>query len=200
MTGLRLSSSIAWEREHRTLEVLLVAPATWPSVAAAKFVSELSVFIFVALAYVVYLVAAQPMGAGVVGLAEAGHTLLTLLLAMPFLGLGLVVSTFSRTVRSASIVYIVLVLVFTAFDAAYGILVAIPPENLSLVALYGRATVELADPFIQFISPTSAVAAGAQVRGGGTGEVAGAIMQAIGLSFAMVALAVVAGSRRGKAR
>jgi hypothetical protein len=34
--GLRLSSSLAWEREHRTLEVLLVGPVGYTSILAIE--------------------------------------------------------------------------------------------------------------------------------------------------------------------
>src|SRR5690606_19239209 len=43
--GLRLAASIAWEREHRTLEVLIAGPVSFEAVVLAKFLVELCVLL-----------------------------------------------------------------------------------------------------------------------------------------------------------
>ncbi len=39
--GLRLASSIAWEREHAHSKLLLVGPVVWSALVAAKFTASL---------------------------------------------------------------------------------------------------------------------------------------------------------------
>ena len=198
--GLRLSASIAWEREHRTLEVLLVGPATWPTLVLAKYLSEIAMFALIAVGYLAYLLVAQPMGPGVTGLADAGNAVLVMIQALPFLGFGLLISAFSRTVRMAVMSYIGLVLLFAAFDAAHAILTAVPPEDLSLAALYGRAATEFVAPIAEVVSPTSGLAAGVRAFLGDASEMVRVTGQSIGLCVVLLLLAMMIGRKRGVGR
>lgn len=96
--------------------------------------------------------------------------------------------------------YILLVLLFVAFDAAHELLVTIPPENLSLVALYGRAVTETLSPLVSFVSPTSGLVSGARTLIDGSTGMAGTIFQSISLSAVLVILATMIGRSRGIGR
>ena len=49
--GLRLAASMAWEREHRTLEILLIGPAVWGAILGAKFLVEIAVLALLVFVY-----------------------------------------------------------------------------------------------------------------------------------------------------
>lgn len=153
--GLRLASSVAWEREHRTFEVLVVGPATPELVVVAKFLVEACVFTALIGIYALYLVLAQPLGSGVIGWADALSAGWMPLHALPLLALGLLVSAFARTVRGAVIAYLASVVVLCLIEIALGLLRAQPPEALSLGATYLRASLERVGAVLE---PVSAVA------------------------------------------
>ena len=49
--ALRLAASMAWEREHRTLEILLIGPAVWGAILGAKFLVEIAVLALLVFVY-----------------------------------------------------------------------------------------------------------------------------------------------------
>ena len=49
--GLRCATSLSWEREHRTLEVLLSGPVTVAAVVSSKLLAELVTFLALGLVY-----------------------------------------------------------------------------------------------------------------------------------------------------
>jgi hypothetical protein len=175
--GLRLSASLAWEREHRTLEVLLVGPVPWGAVVLAKFGVELCVLALIMAIYWAYLVVAQPLGVGVIGVADTASVALMPLFALPVLALGLLVSAWARSVRGAVVIYLVLVGLLSVFEVAQGILAAQPVDRMSLVALYARAILSAAAPFVQ---PVSAVGQLALLAEGLTTQTALTGPQALG--------------------
>ncbi len=83
--GLRLAAGLAWEREHRTLEILLVGPVSWSSIIAAKFLVEIGIMVILMLAYVFYLLLAQPLGSGVIALPDTLSTIQMTVFALPTL-------------------------------------------------------------------------------------------------------------------
>ncbi|WP_207481895.1 ABC transporter permease [Arenibaculum pallidiluteum] len=162
--GLRLSSSIAWEREHRTLDVLIAGPVSFEAVLLAKFLVELCVFAALMGSYFLYLLLAQPLGAGVVGFGSALSAGQMTLCALPTLVLGLLVSAWARTVRGAVVAYLILVGLLGLFEIVLGLLRARPPEELSLGAAYLKEVLEGAATILH---PVSAV--------GGLGDLAEAL-------------------------
>ena len=153
--GLRLATSLSWEREHRTLEVLLVGPVPWSAVVVAKFLVELCVLALIIGIYWLYLVLGQPMGRGVIGLADTLSITQAPLFVLPVLALGLLVSAWARSVRAAVVAYLVIVGILAIFEAVLGILKTMPVEEMSLSSLYLRAGLETVAPFVQ---PFSAIA------------------------------------------
>jgi ABC-type transport system involved in multi-copper enzyme maturation permease subunit len=195
--GLRLAASLAWEREHRTLEVLLVGPVPWSAVVLAKFLVELCVLGLLLAIYWAYLLLAQPLGAGVIGLADTSPLAVLPLFALPLLALGLLVSCWARSVRSAVVGFLVLVGVLAILEATRAILTTLPAAEMSLSALYLRAGLERLAPAL---APVSAVAtlAGLIERSFAEGSVtalqaAGALVQ----TAATLALCVLIARLRG---
>lgn len=156
--GVRLATSLAWEREHRTLEVLLVGPVSPDAVLLAKFLAEVLVLACLFGVYVLYLMAAQPIGYGVIDLATVRSAGTMPVHALPLMAFALLVSAGARTVRGAVVAYLSAVLVLAGFDAGVGILRSIPPEDLSLAATYLRAGLETAAGLVDPVSPTARLA------------------------------------------
>lgn len=166
--GLRLASAIAWEREHRTLEVLVVGPVSFEAVVLAKFLVELCVFAVLMAIYVLYLLLAQPLGAGVidaVGTLTVGQVPLH---ALPTLALGLLVSAWAASVRGAVLIYLVLVGLLSAYEVVLALLQAREPAQLSLGAAYLRSGMEAAAGFVDLASPLARLA---ELAGGLTAQV-----------------------------
>lgn len=153
--GLRLAAGMAWEREHRTLEVLLVGPVPWSAVVLAKFLVELGVLLLLLAIHWLYLLLAQPLGAGVIGLADTIPLGLLPLFALPLLAQWLLVSCWARSVRGAVVVFLVLVCVLAILEVARSILATLPAAEMSLSALYLRAGLERLAPAL---NPVSSVA------------------------------------------
>lgn len=156
--GLRLSTSIAWEREHRTVEVLLVGPASWSMIVLSKFLVELVVLASLVAIYLAYLAVAQPLGAGVIDPAALLAALYTPAYVLPLMATGLLVSSVMSTVRGAVILYLVVVIALAAFDGVLAVLQATPPEEMSLTSLYLKAGFEAVAPILAPLSPTAHIA------------------------------------------
>ncbi len=156
--GLRLAASMAWEREHRTLEILLIGPVGWATIIAAKALVEVAVLALLVLIYALYLVLAQPLGAGVVGLHELGGLILVPAFALPVMAAGLVVGAGLATVRAAVVAFLVLFGFLAAIEVAYALLIAQPVDQQSLTGLYIRHALELAMPILDLISPARTLA------------------------------------------
>jgi ABC-2 type transport system permease protein len=109
---LAAADAISGERERGTLESLLLVPAPRIDLVAGKGVAVLSLWVaalLVAIPYVWFL----GRGVGVVGLALVNGLLVALLLGLFLVGLGLLVSTFSRSNRlSLSVSFFVLLALF----------------------------------------------------------------------------------------
>jgi len=109
---LAAADAISGERERGTLESLLLVPAPRIDLVAGKGVAVLSLWVaglLVAIPYVWFL----GRGVGVVGLALANGLLVALLLGLFLVGLGLLVSTFSRSNRlSLSVSFFILLALF----------------------------------------------------------------------------------------
>lgn len=198
--GLRLAASIAWEREHRTLEVLLIAPVGWGTIIAAKFVVELLVLILLVALYAAYLLVAQPLGAGVVGTKELIGLVLIPAFALPVLALGLLTGAGLGSVRMAVVAFLVLVGVLAAIHITHGVLSVQPVDKMSLTGLYLRHALDLADPVLRALSPAAqlalpiqAIALQATLSGADAGY---AVLQAL----AVLVLATLIGRIRGALR
>ena len=156
--GLRLAASMAWEREHRTLEILLIGPAGWGSLLGAKLLTEIAVLALLVLVHALYLTAAQPLGAGVIGAGELSGLLLVPVFALPVMASGLLVGAGLGTVRSAGVAFLVLIGALAAVEVAQALLAAQPVDRQSLAGLYARHALDLASPVLDRVSPAHALA------------------------------------------
>jgi ABC-type transport system involved in multi-copper enzyme maturation permease subunit len=195
--GLRLSTSIAWEREHRTLEVLVAGPVSFAAVVAAKFLVELCVFAGLMGIYVAYLIVAQPLGAGVTGMGDALSAGQMPIYALPTLALGLVISAWARSVRSAVVAYLVLVGLLGSLEIALGLLLTRPAEELSLAALYLKATLQGAAWLLRPVSAIGQLAGLAEGLMTQTSLTVVKMLLALALTAATLGAAVLLARRRG---
>lgn len=157
--GLRLATSLSWEREHQTLEVLLVGPVSWSAIVFSKFLVELSVMVALIGAYAAYLILAQPLGAGVIGLSDLMWVAAAPLFILPLMATGLIVSAWAGSVRGAVLFYLVAVGLMAGFELLLGYLKAEELTAMSLTSLYIRSGLEAVSPFVAPVSPVGQIAA-----------------------------------------
>lgn len=153
--GLRLSTSLSWEREHRTLEVILTGPAGHGEIAVSKFLAEAVFFVAILTGYCAYLLVATPMGQGTLELADLASIWSASLLMLPFLGLGLLISALNATVRGAVIGYLIVCLLLGLVEVLTLWLSVQEPQNLSLSMLYLRRGLETVSRVFYYVSPAS---------------------------------------------
>lgn len=156
--GLRLATALSWEREHQTLEVLLVGPVPWSAVVLAKFLVELCVMVVLLAIYATYLLLGQPLGAGVIQLSDTAVVATAPIFILPLMATGLLVSAWARSVRGAVLFYLVAVVVMAGFELLLGILKAEDLASMSLSSLYLRSGLETVAPYLTPVSPVGQIA------------------------------------------
>ena len=193
--GLRLAAALAWEREHRTLEVLLVGPVSWGAIVLSKFLAEAGVMVLVVALYLAYLVAGAPLGPGV---ASNWATVVSLpLFVMPLLGLGLLVSAVSRGVRGAVVLFVVLTAALALLEGGGLVLQAMPVDRMSLLGLYLRAGLEAAEPVLALASPVGQLAGLAETLTVEAAPRPVGLGAALALTVILIALSVALARARG---
>jgi ABC-type transport system involved in multi-copper enzyme maturation permease subunit len=200
MLGLRLATAIAWEREHGTIEVLLSGPVAWADVVLGKFLGELVMLASFIAIYQAYLVLAQPLGAGVLSLPDVAAIAALALVAMPFMALGLLVSCWARTVRTAVIMYLVAVSALAAFEVARVGLAALAPGQATLTALYLKAGLEALAPAMAVVSAAARAAHVFESAGQGTPVGPASHLLALGLTVATLVVGHQVARMRGTSR
>jgi ABC-type transport system involved in multi-copper enzyme maturation permease subunit len=156
--GLRLAGAISWEREHGTLEVLLVGPVPSSVIVLAKYLAELAVLAALVAVYCLYLAIAQPLGASVTGAGDFAAILANGLFVLPVMAIGLVVSGMTASVRMAVVLYLALVALLATYEVVLGLLRTMPADSMSLFSLYLRALLEAAAPLFHALSPVAGIA------------------------------------------
>ncbi|MFB2551871.1 ABC transporter permease subunit [Ensifer soli] len=195
--GLRLATALSGEREHRTLDVLLAGPVTWPSLVVAKLLAEVVVLAGLVGLLMAYLLLAQPLGAGMLTVSDLRSLALAPLAALPLMAAGLAVSAWLSTVRGAVIAYLACIVLSAAFEAGLGVLQRANPAEMGLSALYARAALETVSPVVALLSPIRPIAE--MIRLADAQEMPSAALwwQALGLAAGYLALALVAARIRG---
>lgn len=155
--GLRLAGGLSWEREHGTLEVLLVGPVSWSAIILSKYLVEVIMLVGLTALYCSYLLLAQPLGAGVIHLPAFVSLGVSVIFVLPVMGLGLLVSAWAGSVRGAVVAYLSLVSVMAVYEAMLGLLRGMTADEMSLFALYLRAGLESSAPFVHVLSPVAGV-------------------------------------------
>ena len=156
--GLRLATALSWEREHQTLEVLLVGPVPWSAIVLAKFLVELCVMAVLLTVYAGYLLLGQPLGTGVIRPSDTLVVATAPIFILPLMAIGLLVSAWARSVRGAVLFYLVAVVAMAGFELLLGFLKAEDLANMSLSSLYLRSGLETVEPYLTPISPIGQIA------------------------------------------
>lgn len=156
--GLRLATSLSWEREHQTLEVLLVGPVSWSAIVLSKFLAELLVMAGLLAIYIAYLLLGQPLGAGLIGVSDVAAIAMSPIFILPLMATGLLVSAWARSVRGAVLFYLVAVAVMAGFELLLGFLKTSELTDMSLSSLYLRSGMEAVSPFLTPVSPVGQIA------------------------------------------
>jgi ABC-type transport system involved in multi-copper enzyme maturation permease subunit len=156
--GMRAAISLSWERENRTMDVLLSGPVTASALVAAKLATELVTLVMLGLVYSAYLVLARPIGDLDTALGGAASFWRLSILVLPMIGLGLVISAGARTVRAAVIVFLSVVLGLATLEGASAWLQAQDPNELSLMAVYLRGLLSRATDWLEPVSPVAYLA------------------------------------------
>jgi ABC-type transport system involved in multi-copper enzyme maturation permease subunit len=197
--ALRLAASFAGEREHRTLEVLLVGPASWGAIVAAKFLVELCIMALLVLVYLAYLLLAQPLGAGVIAPRDTLGLLAMPAFALPILALGLLVAAWARTVRAAVVTFMAVLGALVAFEVGLGLLEARAPDQIALTELQVRSALETAAPVVAWVSAPSQLAALAKALAQNAAPSGTAALWSLGLTVGTLCVATALARLRGPA-
>jgi ABC-type transport system involved in multi-copper enzyme maturation permease subunit len=158
LLGMRLAAGVAWEREHGTLEVLLMSPAGPRAIVLAKFAAEFVVLLVLLGIYAAFMLVAQPLGSGVIRPDDVLALATNVALVLPVMAMGLLVSCFFGSVRAAVIAYLVALAVLSALQALLLMLQQAQPQDLSLAMLFVRAGLEQAAPVLGLVSPAAPLA------------------------------------------
>lgn len=195
--GLRLAGGLAWEREHRTLELLLLGPASMTSVILGKLLAEVLLFAAVLAVYAAYLLLAQPLGAGVIEAADVARAALLPVHALPLIALGLLAGARAGTVRGAVAAYLGIVLALGLVAGAAAWLAAQPPQTMGLAALRLRALLEIAAAALDPVSPVARLADAARALSAEAPRPALGTVLALVQTVALPAVADLLARRRG---
>lgn len=198
--GLRLAAAMAWEREHRTLEVLLTGPAGWGVIIAARFLVEGVVLALLVALYGAYLVIAQPLGAGVVGVAELRGLIIVPVFALPVMATGLLVGAGLGSVRAAVVAFLVLIGLMAAVEITRGVLSVQTADQMTLAALYLRRGLDLAAPVLDLVSPVARLGMPIRSLAHQIPLEAGAALHAMAEAGVLAGLACLVGRVRGALR
>lgn len=151
--GTAAATSLAWEREHRTLDVLLAGPVTAGVLVVAKLATEMATLATLLLSYVLYLAVAQPLASASPGLMATASMWRDAVLALPLIAFGLLVSSLAATVRQAVLVFLVVLVALAAIAIGRLWLAVQDPNDLSLAALALRRGLDVVDQPLAWLSP-----------------------------------------------
>jgi len=197
--GLRLAAGLSWEREHRTLEILLAGPVRWSTVVVAKFAAELTVFIALLFVYAAYIAIARPLGTAVIDLFALGSLWRMAPLVLPLMGLGLLISAGVASVRLAVTAYLLVLGVLGGIEVAAAWLGAQSPETMALASLHVRAVLDAVRDWVAWVSP---LAYAADLPRMATADVVVTSLRplaAAGVTLAAILLSIIVAIRRGPA-
>jgi ABC-type transport system involved in multi-copper enzyme maturation permease subunit len=195
--GMRAAISLSWERENRTMDVLLSGPATASALVAAKLATELVTLVMLGLVYSAYLILVRPVGDLDTALGGAASFWRLSVLVLPMIGLGLVISAGAGSVRSAVIVFLSVVLALATLEGASAWLDAQDPSELSLMAVYLRGLLSRATDWLDPVSPVAYLAEVAHNVAGGAAPAIVRLVSGIVLLIALTVASVLLVRTRG---
>jgi ABC-type transport system involved in multi-copper enzyme maturation permease subunit len=156
--GVISSISITGEREHRTLEVLFYGPVTPWSLVLAKFSYGIAIFLFALAFFTLYLLVESTITNLALGPRSLKSIGISFFLVWPMVSFSLLLSAILKRVRNAVLLFIGIFLVLTGLQIAYGLLLSIPSESISLFLLYVREGLAILLKGLQWVSPFSYIA------------------------------------------
>ena len=156
--GVSSSISITEEKEHRTLEILFYGPVTSWSLVLAKFCRDLTVFFFVLLFYVFFLLVESSITNLAIGPQSFKSMGIAFFLIWPMISFSLFLSAAMRRVRNAVVFFVIIFFVLAGLQVSHDLLLRIPPQSISLFLLYVRETLSIISKVLQWVSPFSYIA------------------------------------------
>ena len=156
--GVISSISITGEREHRTLEVLFYGPVTPWSLILAKFSYGIAIFLFALVFFTLYLLVEATLTNLAFGPRSLKSIGISFFLVWPMVSFSVLLSTALKRVRNAVLLFVGIFLALTGLQIAYGLLLGIPPESISLFLLYVREGLTILLKGLQWVSPFSYIA------------------------------------------
>lgn len=195
--GVRAAAALSWEREHRTMEVLLSGPVTIGALVVAKLATELVVLAALNAVYTAFLAVIQP-GQDVASVVSSASAYWRLsVLVTPMIGLGLLVSALSQTVRGSVIAFLLVVLALAALEGSAAWLRAQDPNDLSLATIYVRGVLGQVSDWLALFSPVSRAADLARFAAGNPAPSSARLLGATGILVCLVGLSILATRLRG---
>jgi ABC-type multidrug transport system permease subunit len=187
--GVASSISISAEREHRTFEVLFYGPVTPLLRLLSIFLRDLAVFLLAAVVFLLDLwivsrLTNLSLGPGI--LRSIGFSFF---LVWPMIGFSLLLSSLTRRVRKAVLLFVTIFVALAGLQIAAGLLSSIPAESISLFLLYVRRTLSALLQAAQWVSPFAYIARLNEPMGAGSPAGIGWILLA-GILYAAVLLAL----------
>lgn len=195
--GIRLTASLVWEREHRTLDVLLAGPTGHSEIIAAKFIAELLVLMLILVIYLLFLIVGQPLGSAVLTLADAGEIAIWSSFIIPVMAFGLLVSALFSSVRAAVVAFLVVITFLGIYEGLVIWLAPLSPTDMSLSMLYLRSGLESVQKATQWLSPVSHICEPVLVYLGRSVSGWTDILAAVTLGVSFLGISVAVSARRG---
>jgi ABC-type transport system involved in multi-copper enzyme maturation permease subunit len=195
--GMRAATALSWEREHRTMEVLLSGPVTGLALVAAKLLAELATLCALNLVYSAYVGGLRPIGGEASAIAGLAAYWRLSILILPMIGLGLLISACVSTVRMAVIAFLLVVLLLSGLAGATLWLNAQDPNDLTLAALYARGILTIVSDWLSQISPVSYASDLVRFAAEGGAPSGPRLGAAVGLLVVLALAGTVVTGRRG---
>ena len=193
--GIRAAMALSWEREHRTMEVLLSGPVTIVALVSAKLSAELATLIFLNIVYTIYMAIVRPVGDAWLLHSIVSYWYLSLLI-LPMIGLGVAVSALVSTVRGAVVTFVVVCLALGLVEGFTLWLNGQDANDLSLPVLYVRQTLDVVTGWLSIVSPVAYIADLFEILSGAVTAAPGIFSAATAVFVASAVVSSVAATRR----
>lgn len=187
-------TSIARERDTRTLEALFYGPVDHVSYILGKYVKSMLSYVFIVFflaGYFVFMSRVLNLGLSTKFL---GVLLLSFFLSSCVVSFGIFISTLTQSVRTSVLVFLGIVGGLITIQVTHGMLVRMAPENLPPPLIYLRNTVSIVNGGVKWVSPFHYLLSGREavslgtVRGYAVSGSSSVIYSAVALVLSLVVL------------
>jgi ABC-type transport system involved in multi-copper enzyme maturation permease subunit len=146
-------TSIAREKDMKTLEVLFYGPVDHTSYILSKYIKGLLSYIFIILFLAVYFAIASITSNLGLSVKLPSVLLLSLFLSSCVITFGIFVSTLTESVRTSILLFIGIVGGLIAIQVTHGALIKMEEANLSPPFIYLRNTLSIINAGVKWASP-----------------------------------------------